>query len=183
MDKELEALERLAMPDEMHIEECKKLGIDLTEDYEVVKKAILELKAIKEANPSEAFEILENISKEECLFKDRSTIYMGGEKVNSFTWKHTIGEHFKGIKDIEQALLKAQENVKILSVIKEKHLFEATHKYIVDYSKDYNTYCKLFESYKLDEANKLIENEFNLLKTYFEKKYVKIIARNVKRGS
>lgn len=53
MSKELEALERLAMPDDLHINECKKLGIGLTEDYEVVEKALLELKSIKEAKPSE----------------------------------------------------------------------------------------------------------------------------------
>ena len=53
MNKELEALERLAMPDDLHISECKKLGIGLTEDYEVVEKALLELKSIKEAKSSE----------------------------------------------------------------------------------------------------------------------------------
>lgn len=58
---------------------------------------------------SKELEILEAISKEECLFKDRSTIYMGGEKVNSFTWKHTIGVHFKGIEDIKQALQRLEE--------------------------------------------------------------------------
>ena len=36
----LEALERLAMPDELHIKECEKLGISLTEDYEVLEKAL-----------------------------------------------------------------------------------------------------------------------------------------------
>ena len=39
----LEALERLAMPDELHIKECKKLGIGLTEDYEVVEQALLKV--------------------------------------------------------------------------------------------------------------------------------------------
>ena len=37
----LEALERLAMPDDLHISECKKAGVGLTEDYEVVKEALL----------------------------------------------------------------------------------------------------------------------------------------------
>jgi len=54
MERELEGLERLAMPDELHNEECKKAGVELTEDYDLVKKALLELKSIKEANPSEA---------------------------------------------------------------------------------------------------------------------------------
>lgn len=66
--KELEALERLAMPDELHIKECKKLGIGLTEDYDVVEQALLELQAIKEANPSEALECLEALEQD---IKDR----------------------------------------------------------------------------------------------------------------
>ena len=37
----LEALERLAMPDDLHISECKKAGVGLTEDYEAVKEALL----------------------------------------------------------------------------------------------------------------------------------------------
>lgn len=52
MTKEFEALERLAMPDELHIEECKKASVALTEDYDVIKQAPLELKTIKEANLS-----------------------------------------------------------------------------------------------------------------------------------
>lgn len=47
----LESLERLAMPDELHVEECRKLGIGLTEDYDVVEQALLELKSIKESKP------------------------------------------------------------------------------------------------------------------------------------
>lgn len=59
-------------------------------------------------------EILEDISKEECLFKNRNTIYMGDEKVNSFTHKDTIGNYFKGIEDIKQALqrLESIDNAK-----------------------------------------------------------------------
>ena len=39
----LEALERLAMPDDLHISECKKLGIGLIEDYEVIEQALQRL--------------------------------------------------------------------------------------------------------------------------------------------
>lgn len=58
---------------------------------------------------SKELEILEEISKEEVLFKDRNTVYMGGEKVNSFTYKDTIGNHFKGIEDIKQALIELEQ--------------------------------------------------------------------------
>lgn len=40
MNKYFEALKRLAMPYDLHISECKKLGIGLTEDYEVMEKAL-----------------------------------------------------------------------------------------------------------------------------------------------
>ena len=40
MNKYFEALERLAMPDDLHISECKKLGISLTEDYDVVEQVL-----------------------------------------------------------------------------------------------------------------------------------------------
>ena len=43
MTKELEALERLAMPDELHIKECEKLGIGLTEDFDTIKQALQRL--------------------------------------------------------------------------------------------------------------------------------------------
>lgn len=43
MSKELEALERLAMPDELHIKECEKLGISLIEDFDTIKQALQRL--------------------------------------------------------------------------------------------------------------------------------------------
>ena len=43
MTKKLEALERLAMPDELHIEECEKLGIGLIEDFETIEQALQRL--------------------------------------------------------------------------------------------------------------------------------------------
>ena len=61
MSKELEALERLAMPDELHIKECKKAGIGLIEDYEVVERALHRLEAIDNSNPSEALKSLKEL--------------------------------------------------------------------------------------------------------------------------
>ena len=66
MTKELEALERLAMPDDLHIKECKKAGIGLTEDYEVVEQALKRLEAIDNANPSEALKALERLKTMIC---------------------------------------------------------------------------------------------------------------------
>lgn len=103
MSKELEALNKL----QHDFGQLK--GQELVSCYETIFNALKRLEAIDNANPSEALEILEEISKEEVLFKNRNTIYMGGEKSNSFTHKDTIGNYFKGIEDIKQSLLKAQE--------------------------------------------------------------------------
>lgn len=63
MTKEFEALERLAMPDDLHIKECKKLGIGLTEDYDLLKQVILELTSIKKVESSEALNVLKATEK------------------------------------------------------------------------------------------------------------------------
>ena len=85
----LEALERLAMPDELHIAECKKVGVALTEDYEIIKQALLELKSIKEANLSKAMKGLHTIA---------------------FNTQFIAGMNFGDeLRAIEHALLKAQE--------------------------------------------------------------------------
>ena len=92
MNKEyLDSLERLAMPDELHIKECKKLGIGLTEDYDVVEQALKRLEAIDNANPSEALE---------CL-----------EKVYSRLPQWDLSRNVDQCNIIKQALLKAQELV------------------------------------------------------------------------
>lgn len=67
MIKEFGALDRLALPDALHTKVCKKLGISLTQDYDIVKLALLELEAIKEAKPSKATKALDRI------YQSRST--------------------------------------------------------------------------------------------------------------
>lgn len=93
----LESLERLAMPDELHIKECEKLGIGLTEDFDIVEQALLELKSIKEASPSEALECLKALQS----IRDKYSMPLT-EYVNSFDY----------IKIIKQVLLKQQEQEK-----------------------------------------------------------------------
>ena len=89
MENYFEALERLAMPDELHISECEKLGIGLTEDFDLVEQALLELTSIKGAKPSEALECLERIDKEYLTIESK-------DFDNCFN-------------TIKEALLKAQE--------------------------------------------------------------------------
>ena len=100
--KELDALERLAMPDELHIEECKRLGIGLTEDYEVIAQALNRLEAIDNAEPSEALKCLELIG---------GTYLLWG--------KETVAEGFKEeFNTIKQALIKAEKEHRAFEIIK-----------------------------------------------------------------
>ena len=75
---------------------------------------------------------------------------------------------WRAYEDLKSDLEKYQKQEKILWIIKKKNLFDPTHKYIVEYSKEYANYCKLFEAYKLDEVNKLTESEFNLVKKWLK---------------
>lgn len=111
MSKVLESLERLAMPDELHIKECKKLGIGLTEDYDVVEQALQRLESIDNASPSEALECLEKVSD-----------YLN----NVYDYKEIIEEVRKDIDTIKQVLLKVQEPKQYLKW--EDLEFEITHK-------------------------------------------------------
>ena len=77
MDKYFEALERLAMPDELHISECKKLGVGLTEDYDLLEQALLN--AEKEHN---ALEIIKKKNVSVCGFRNRVFGYHSNMTIN-----------------------------------------------------------------------------------------------------
>ena len=100
MTKELEALERLAMPDDLYIKECKKAGIGLTEDYEVVEQALKRLEAIDNANPSEALKALERLKT--------APNFMGGTaEYKACTKSETL--LLQDYEIVKQFILKAQD--------------------------------------------------------------------------
>ena len=109
MNRLLEGLERLAMPDELHNEECKKAGVELTEDYDLIKEALLELKSIKEAELSDALRELEYIGE---------TCYV--EAWNAEEDCTLYAKNYIGYDTIKNYILKAQEQEKALKVIFEK---------------------------------------------------------------
>lgn len=152
MNKEyLEALERLAMPDELHIKECKRLGIGLTDDYDLIKKALFELKVIKEANPSQAMGCLHWLGKHRIEFSEFLAPIEDTSEYNV----------------IKQALLKAQENEKILKFVFEKNInierFKSDLLIIGNFT--YRYYVNNFGNYHSGLVVKLLtEEEFNLLK-------------------
>ena len=104
----LEALERLAMPDELHISECEKLGISLTEDFDLVEQALLELTSIKEAKPSKALECLDRIDNTLCLNNIKGKLDFGID-----TEEHSdcdsVTSMTEDLEYIKQALINVQE--------------------------------------------------------------------------
>lgn len=140
----------------------KEQIIALDKVFREYQKMYQRLEAIDNANPSEALDCLESMSNEEALFRSilsKSTVYMGGERIDDFSYKSTIGNMFKGaIPIIKQALLKAQEQEKVLEIIKEKNVDILLIKN-KDNVNQYNEYIE-------DEDDRLTEEEFDLVKRW-----------------
>lgn len=114
-------------------------------DFLSIKKALQRLEAIDNANPSEALECFENM-------------------------QHRIASNISTIEyaTIKQALIKAQEQEKVLKVIKEKAL-PKQERDLIKQSENYEQYLiKLsWWSYKTYLTPKT-EEEFELLKRYLK---------------
>lgn len=120
MTKGLEALERMAMPDEVFLKECERLNIDNHSDYEYLKRELQRLEAIDNANPSEALEEIKQI--EFYVGTIIGLEFIKGNDVFSEAKKRDY-EIFKiKAEKIKQALLKAQQQEKVLGIIKDKQV-------------------------------------------------------------
>lgn len=141
MSKCLEALECSLKLYKMVESAGNDNGFNLNEAWEyheTIKQALLELKAIKDANPSEALKAL-----------DRNIVVIREKD-------YTI---------IEQALVKAQEQEKVLKVILKKRIdLESFYSTFVKDNLDYKYYEKYYGTYGLE---KLTQEEFELLKKVF----------------
>lgn len=146
MTKEFEALERLAMPDDLHIKECEKLGISPTQDYEIIKQELKELQAIKEAKTSEEIE---------CLLDIKSNYKFYAHNNRAIDYQCSV---------ITQALIKAQEQEKVLEIIKEKGV-DVGYLQTCKTLKEYNSSCWADEE---DFNKKLTQEEFDLLKRWMD---------------
>ena len=162
MERELEGLERLAMPDELHDEECKKAGVELTEDYDLIKEALLELKSIKEAKSSDAMECIKRMWDDIDVYND-------------------FRQDFKGLKIIENYILKAQEQEKASEILFSKKYIPLdklnpkwwVSKEVYDECVNYKMYlfwCKNYEVV-LKPEQILNEEEFDTLKEYAKYEY------------
>lgn len=119
----------------------------LKEEIDIVNNALLELKAIKEAKPSEALEIVKMLlnagnSEKHLLNLSNSSIRLE-------------------IIKIGEALLKSQEQEKVLSIIKEKNVDIKLLKLSTTWL-DYYTRVK----HKTGYDTELTEEEFDLLKRW-----------------
>ena len=121
------------------------------------KQALLELKAIKDANPSEALECLEEMAKYRIEYSE----YLMPIK--------DISEY----KTIKQTLLKAQEQEKVLKVILKKRIdLESFYSTFVKDDLDYKYYEKYYGTYGLE---KLTQEEFLLLKEVLANERLQIL--------
>ena len=147
-DEAIKRIEKIAQQESIDKKRC---GANVEK---VIIDEFAPSKAIDNANPSEAMNCLERIDKEYATigYEDFNTCY----------------------KTIQQTLLKAQEQEKVLEIIKKKKIdvnnFQTslmvmsnfTYRYYINNSRDYHT-CIMFEL--------LTEEEFNLLKRYFENEH------------
>lgn len=112
--------------------------------------------------------VLRYIESEDC-FAVKTILSDGWYKLTPDFVENNVREEIKPLPLIEKNKQLKEENAelkKVLEIIKEKNLFESTHKYIFDYTKVYATYSHMFRAYKLDEANKLTAEGFDLLKRW-----------------
>lgn len=144
MSKELDAMEFI----------CKilqeKCMVDIKwlfkNEYNTIIQALQELQAIKNSNPSEAMKILETLADDGLLNKE-----IGAISYNQIWLKRQI-------EVLKQALLKAQEQEKVIKLIFEKMV----NILLLELAENVDEYNE-----RIVRNGQLTEEEFNLLKRYF----------------
>lgn len=126
--------------------------------YEIIEKELERLEAIDNANPIEALKCLERIDNTLCLNNIKGKLEFGIDTEEHTDCDSVIGMT-EDLETIKQSLLKAQEQEKVLEIIKEKDV----DIYILQK-------CKTVDEYNskivhiVGETRELAEEEFNLLK-------------------
>lgn len=184
MSKELEALNYVWY--NYYTEELKQDEVEQIEkNLNIVQNGLKRLEAIDNSIPSEALEELERILNKAFDYGVQSTLdnllLRGYNTKNMLEQKYfgkSLAQDLDGAKlnitnlstdTIKQALLKAQEQEKVLEIIikKEVHIrhFSEEIKQL-DKKFTYEFYCLEFANYHYfaEEGNKLTQEEFELLK-------------------
>lgn len=119
-----------------------------------LKQALTELKQIKEAKPSEAMKLIDSIREYSHSLTMVNYLVMNSD-----------------LDIVEQALLKAQEQEKVLEVVIKKNVDTKAIKNYVSMEREKRTNKKAFELYNIfaySEESKLTEEEFELIKKWAE---------------
>lgn len=155
MEKEFEAL-KFIFGEALFSEYKNETHTRVRECNDVVFKALTELKQINEAKPSEALECLEKLKNYAKSDLDSIPQYFYDLCVKKNKEIDNI------VENIKQALLKAQEQEKVLEIIKEKNV---DIKYLRDCETvgEYNKYCD-----DLTDEKPLTEKEFDTVKMWQE---------------
>ena len=137
---------------------------DMVNALETLKQALTELQAIKEAKPSEA---LENIIQafEHTLEVSNKARLIFNEKPVSVDWNE-----LSEIKILKQALLKAQEQEKVLEVVFGKRVDLPYLRCCFEDNQTverYNEYINE-KTITFDHEKELTQEEFDLIKKYAE---------------
>lgn len=181
MSKELECLKRIDMKNYITEREHKIL-------YSVVEQALLELKSIKEANPSEALEAFGRITlhteydngshydglqfEDDCKLVDKALDRL--EQIDNANHSEALkcledlycepvdyrsNDKENDYETIKQALLKAEKEHKALEIIKEKECDMRWFKYCIKVNLEVETYNNGLPEY----YEKLTQEEFNII--------------------
>lgn len=129
----------------------------LKEEIDIVNNALLELKAIKEAKPSQALECLKEIDSMQFHRSIDTYVYEIKSEISETQYLDNTNEFYT----IKQALIKAQEQEKVLNIIKEKDV-DTFMLMLCDNVEQHNSGLK-------NKPNRqLTQEEFDLLKRWLE---------------
>ncbi len=141
MSKELEEIKTLRGFNQVELNNDKNINKSL----DVIEQALQELQAIKSAEPSEALDKFD---------------YIGNDIKFAYDDDYVSYDYTDDVEYIKNTLIKAQEQEKVLSIIKEKNVDIKFFKRCKTVE-EYNDYCDEFDGEK-----PLVQEEFDTLKRW-----------------
>lgn len=172
MSKELEeALKNIKI--RCHSKCMKYDPIDF--DLEIIEQALQRLAAIDNTKPSEALECLEeeikNLEiklKKNIKLRDKLTIYQHRDLENCFSRISKYENKLKQLNTIKQALIKAEEQEKVLEIIKNKQVDVNLFITLIPFNKSVEELTRAYNQCFIERCRLTIE-ETTLLKKWLEK--------------
>ena len=140
------------------VEKGTTFGEEMENAYKILQQALKRLYEIEDAKPSKALECLEKIDNTLCLNNIKGKLEFGIDTEEHTDCDSVIGMT-EDLETIKQYILKAQEQEKVLSIIKEKDV-DIT---LLKRSSDWLDYYTRFK-HRTGKNTELTEQEFELLK-------------------